>query len=434
MFLTDKFALNHKNYQARRQVTIICFKVSACVRSYTTLGMNSKHSKYKPLVTYVESTWQNTPDKNAAGSSGSLRSHFIKIGRIDLPGSFTSPNNAYFAGTQFYWDTYFTILGLVISGHQPLAKSMVDNLCFLRNKFGFVPARNSYTSIGRTQPPFLTQMAYEVYDHGGADRQWLDKIMTAAIKEYRMVWLSGRRFDNTSGLSRYNPKYLSGYLTVYESGWDRSVRFAGLGANLLPIDLNCQLYQYEADFLRWATMRRDKQAQHHWQTAMSERKKRINNYFWDEEAGFFLDNNLKTKNRCQLRTLAGFYPLWCGTASQKQADMCRKNLALFEHSGGLASTQELAYTNKQWDYPNGWAPLQWIVIAGLIRYGFHDDAARLTSKWLDCNLKVFKTTGQMWEKYDVVNCAVGLPGRYPTQPGFAWTNSVFLRLLHCRRN
>lgn len=350
----------------------------------------------------------------------------MRIGRTKLPNAVCSPNGGYFAGTQFYWDTYFTILGLVDSGRFDIARGMVDNLCYLFDKFGHMPARNSWASKGRSQPPFLTRMAFEVYEHGGADEAWLDNVMAYALKEYENVWMAGQRLDK-SGLSLYRPKFFSGRLDVFESGWDLSSRFSA-GKPILPVDLNCLLYQYEKDFLKLAKIKKDKPGQRRWLAVLKQRRERVNKYFWDEKKGFYFDYDLLAGKQAIFKTLAGFYPLWCGVADKNQAKRCLKRLEIFEQVGGMTSTEKITGSNKQWDYPNGWAPLQLIVIEGLRNYGFDKDAKRLTEKWLSCNLQVFRETGRLWEKYDVVNRAIGRSGRYPTQSGFSWTNGVFTRL------
>jgi alpha,alpha-trehalase len=378
---------------------------------------------YRPVLSYIDQYWEESLQKpKVLGNARNLIMHF---GGIKLPNPTISPNNDYFAGTQFYWDTYFTIIGLLDSGRAELAKGMVDNLVFLYKKFGLVPARNSYTSIGRTQPPFLTRMAFEVYKVTG-DKQWLNKVTHIAQDEYEKVWLSGQRYDVTSGLSRYRPKYFSRALTVYESGWDVSTRFNYGDQNIIPVDLNCQLYQYEADFLRLSQINKDTKAKKRWQAAMKIRKEQINNCFWDEKTGFYYDNHEGKVGT--LKTLASYYPLWCGVASDLQAKRCVAHLKTFEFAGGLANSEELPLSFRQWDYPNGWAPQQLIVCEGLLRYGYKKEAVRIAHKWLDCNAEVFARTGKLWEKYNVVRNRIGRRGRYPTQAGFAWTNAVFLRL------
>lgn len=379
---------------------------------------------YAAVLRYIEDYWQTA----LMSPKTRPRNMAMWIGQVHLPNAFIAPNHSYFSGTQFYWDSYFTILGLVDSNHSDIAKGMVDNLCYLFDKFGVIPARNSLTSKGRTQPPYLTKMAWEVYNSGSADDAWMQKVMACAAQEYKTVWTAGRRYDENSSLSLYNPKYFTNRLTVFESGWDKSSRFINPKNSILPVDLNCLLYTYEADLLAWAIKCHDSTSQAFWRAACDMRRASINQYFWNEETGFYFDYSRESGQLETLATLAGFYPLWCGVATKQQAESCRRMLRVFEHSGGLASTEKLPLSTKQWDYPNGWAPLQFIVIEGLKRYGYSEDAARLTRKWLDCNLEVFNSTGKLWEKYDVVKCTVGRPGRYPTQPGFGWTNGVFVRL------
>jgi alpha,alpha-trehalase len=100
----------------------------------------------------------------------------------------------------------------------------------------------------------------------------------------------------------------------------------------------------------------------------------------------------------------------------------------FLKAGGLQTT--LVHTGQQWDAPNGWAPLQWVTIAGLEAYGDQLMAKRIAQRWVALNLRVFKETGKLMEKYDVVNTnkeAGG--GEYPSQDGFGWTNGVLLALM-----
>ncbi len=382
------------------------------------------------ILAYIEAYWQKACYPNERKLPASWRNLIMQLGRIKLPHPFIAPNDDYFADTQFYWDTYFTVLGLVVSERAELARGMVDNLCFLLKKFGYIPARNSYTSLGRTQPPYLTRMAFEVYEHGGANLDWLGNVMALAQKEYEQAWNSGRRLDNVTELSRYAPRWWRRHLTVYESGWDSSARFNNTNyASLLPIDLNCQLYVYEQDFAAYAELTGDKAAQKRWQQAAQKRQKLVNQYCWDEKSGFFFDYNTQSNQREPLYTLAGFFPLWAGLASAKQAKRMVKHLAVFERSNGLASTEHLTWDNRQWDYPNGWPPLQYIVITGLRRYGFHKDAKRLATAYLKLCQTMFARTGKLWEKYDVVDGDVGRAANYPTQSGFGWTNAVYLRLL-----
>ena len=97
----------------------------------------------------------------------------------------------------------------------------------------------------------------------------------------------------------------------------------------------------------------------------------------------------------------------------------------FLKNGGVVST--LHKSGQQWDFPNGWAPLQYLTYEGLRNYNFFDSAEELKNRWINLNDKVFNETGKMMEKYNVVD--IDLPaggGEYPNQDGFGWTNGIYL--------
>src|SRR5690606_16814488 len=95
---------------------------------------------------------------------------------LGLPNKYLAPNNEIFKFDMFYWDSYFTILGLVKDGQVKLAKGMVDNFVYLWDRFGIIPMRNRYYNLGTSQIPFLTSMAFEVYEHTH-DKVWLARVM-----------------------------------------------------------------------------------------------------------------------------------------------------------------------------------------------------------------------------------------------------------------
>lgn len=385
-------------------------------------------SARKKVLQRIEAFWEEaqTPAKKLRWSNA--RNLLMHIGRIDVPNKIVSPNNDYFAGTQFYWDTYFTVIGLLEAGKTELAKGMVDNLVYLYKKFGFVPARNSLTSIGRSQPPFLTRMAWEVYTVD-RDDAWLDEVMEIAQKEYLHTWNNEQRFDDTTGLSRYRPWTLQKLLTTYESGWDVSSRFALGRTEVIPVDLNCLLYRYEKDIEAWCKLRKKPKEATTWSRRAEQRRRNIIEYCWDGSEGFFFDYDSEKKETDTLFTLAGFFPMWAGLATPMQARKCVKNLDRFKQSYGISTTQEDKWQRRQWDHPNSWPPLQLILVEALQKYGFKTEAQAATKQWLTLVEDVYKDTGELWEKYDVVGSREGVSGRYPTQSGFAWTCGVYLRLM-----
>ncbi|KAK0469618.1 alpha,alpha-trehalase-neutral trehalase [Desarmillaria tabescens] len=199
----------------------------------------------------------------------------------------------------YNWDSYFISLGLLVDGQVTMAKGMVDHFIFeIRHYNKILNGSRSYY-LCRTQPPFLTDMALQIYnqlDQSDVDgnRAWLKRAIQAAIKEYHTVWVAEPRMDPKTGLSRYRPdglgippeteashfthilepyaekhglsilefseKYNDGTLkepqldeyflhdrAVRESGHDTTYRFEKRCANLATIDLQALLYKYEVD-------------------------------------------------------------------------------------------------------------------------------------------------------------------------------------------
>ncbi|MFA5248832.1 MAG: trehalase family glycosidase [Patescibacteria group bacterium] len=364
------------------------------------------NKKYQKCFNYIERSWAGFVFKTK---------HDIGI-HLALPNKFISPNAELFAKDQFYWDSYFIILGLVVSGRQKLARGMVDNLVYLFNRFGFIPARNLFPSIAVSQPPFLTSMILEVFS-SLPNKKWLAQVAEAAEGELANYWKDGGYRAKSGcpvhlvkhGLSRYAGYYRSNLVAEYESGWDETSRFGGKCLEFASVDLNSLLYKYEIDLSEIYELLGKKEKAKSFMIAAKQRKTAMTKFFWNEKKGFFFDYNKDKKEQSDFWSLAGFYPLFVKLATKEQAEVMVKNLKKFEFAGGLANTanQKLYKDFKQWDYPNGWPNQQWIVLKGLLNYGYEKEARRLAIKWLDLNLAIFKETGFLWEKYDVVKKTIG---------------------------
>jgi alpha,alpha-trehalase len=195
----------------------------------------------------------------------------------------------------------------------------------------------------------------------------------------------------------------------------------------LPVDLNAILYMRECDFARAAEMLGQPDRAAHWRQCAAERAATMQRLMWDEQEGFFFDYDWVTRQLNLHPSLAGFYPLWAGLATPAQAErIVRDWLPRFEYPGGLVTSLE-PQSGRQWAYPNGWAPLQWLVVMGLDRYGYTAEAQRLRRKWCDLCATVFAVTDTMWEKYNVINTVVSPEeGLYGSVTGFGWSNAVFV--------
>jgi alpha,alpha-trehalase len=279
-------------------------------------------------------------------------------------------------------------------------------------------------------------MIYDIYDHYSMSNQWLEQRIEVAKEEYVKVWTSQELpyyHQVYQGLSRYYDSNDS--LAENESGWDKTIRFNRHCLNYLPIDLNCMLYKYERDFYRTALIFNNDYEANFWLSKSEQRASQINHLMWDRSSGLFYDYNFVDKKKASIRSLAAYFALWSGVANDFQAEKLKNNLLYFEHQGGLVTTDFLPekYQNKnflnfQWSYPNGWAPLHFIVVEGLKKYNYFEDANRIAMRWLKTNLAWFEQNDNFLEKYNVVNVAKQPAiGIYTSQIGFGWTNAVFER-------
>jgi alpha,alpha-trehalase len=293
--------------------------------------------------------------------------------------------------------------------------------------------------MNRSQPPLLTTLIIEAEKHYQQGSKWLAEHMAVAEHEYHTVWM-GQSKPNARqvyrGLSRYYDINYLNDIAEAESGWDMTPRFYRKALNFLPVDLNALLYKYEADLAKVYRMKGNWEGAGQWEAAAETRKETMNELMWDKSKGLYFDYDYTRRKRGSVVSLAAYFPMWVGLVTDEQAALLVESLKRFEHKGGLATTDFAPVTQyssmpTQWAFPNGWAPLHYIVVQALERYGYHADARRIATKWLSCNLEWFNKNGLFLEKYNVVNPAnPPQKGLYPSQTGFGWTNSIFERFCH----
>ncbi len=379
--------------------------------------------QYSQVLKYIENYWEEITCYIPSD-------RFTHLG---LPHKFISPNNGIYKNDQFYWDSYFIILGLVRCGRSELAKGMVDNMLYMQRHYNIIPMRNRFYNLGSSQVPFLTSMAREVYD-AHRDKRWFNRVMVAAEKELWGYWMNKELTEIHlvhQGLSRYCDHYITHLAAEHESGWDMTSRFHNHCLDYLPVDLNCALYVYETDLAAFYRSLRKHKKSNAYLMQSEKRRHTINQLMWNFKKGFFFDYDYRRRKQSTFYSVAGFYPLWARMSTYTQAKKVVENLPRFEFDDGIANTQATGLYRefRQHDYPNGWPHQQWVVIQGLLNYGFNREAQRLAKKFFEINRKVFQRTGRLWEKYNVVKGTVGKSERYETQSGFGWTNAVFIRLM-----
>ncbi|HEV2751241.1 MAG TPA: alpha,alpha-trehalase TreF [Gemmatimonadales bacterium] len=393
---------------------------------------------------------------------------------IPLPEPYVVPGGRF--REVYYWDSYFTMLGLIQSGRTDLVHSMLDNFAYLVRTLGHIPNGNRTYYLGRSQPPYFAAMvglyasatdtahALPYLDALEAEYAfWMDGAQRLAPGEaYRRVVklrdgsLLNRYWDDDLGPrpESFREDYTLGqtvpeerrellYRNIRasaESGWDFSSRWMRdpkdlrtlETTELVPVDLNCLLYHAERIIaaLRAARAKAgDTDVARRFSAAAEARRRALIAATFDSATGFFYDVRWRSGERVTDRpTLTAAAPLYFGLATPEQGRAVAARLERdFLKPGGFVTT--LIASGQQWDAPNGWPPLEWLAIEGARRYGRADLADVARERWLALNRRVYASTGKMTEKYDVEDLrrrAGG--GEYPTQDGFGWTNGVALAL------
>jgi alpha,alpha-trehalase len=370
----------------------------------------------------------------------------------------------------YYWDSYFTMLGLIPDGHLATARDLVGDFSYMLQQYGHIPngARTYYLS--RSQPPMYYLMVgllspnpasawsqhlqdlereYAYWMQGSAglqpgnarrnvvampdgsllNRYW-DAADTPRDESYRNDVLIAR------AAHRPAPQVYRDIRAAAESGWDFSSRWLADGRHLstidttdiVPVDLNSLLYGLERAISQGCAARQDSACERRFAARASRRREAMDRYLWDPKVGYFMDYNWRHQQRTGELTAATLYPLFTGVADIEQADAVGgvTQVRLLKE-GGIVTTN--ISSGQQWDAPNGWPPLQWIAVSGLRRYDQPALAHEIARRWLETVQRVFANKGKLVEKYDVEHNLPGGGGEYPLQDGFGWTNGVTRALL-----
>ncbi|KPJ35973.1 trehalase [Burkholderia multivorans] len=390
---------------------------------------------------------------------------------IPMPKPYVVPGGRFREG--YYWDTYFTMLGLQVSGREDLVDDMLDNFAHLIDTVGHIPNGNRTYYASRSQPPFFAYMVTLAAQAEG-DKVY-QKYLPALRKEYA-YWMQGESttprgqaarhvvaMPDGAVLNRYwdasdtprDESYLEDVTTakaasgraandVYrdlragaESGWDYSSRWLGDGKTLatirttsiVPVDLNSLMFHLERTIVKGCTITHDVGCVIDFSGRAARRALAINRWLWNR-GGYYGDYDWQLRKPRDGVTAAALYPLFAGVAWPERAKATAREVRkTLLQPGGLATTTET--TGQQWDAPNGWAPLQWIAIEGLRRYGEPALAKDIGTRFLADVKHVYATEGKLVEKYVVEGAGQGGGGggEYPLQDGFGWTNGVTLKLL-----
>jgi len=468
------------------------------VPSQDTLGYDyyCKLSKKMPLEVVRLPEHISPEYVRSINSKPGILALCLKEGENNIQGvPFVVPGGRF--NEMYGWDSYFESVGLLLDGRADLAKAMADNFQYEIDYYGKILNANRSYYLTRTQPPFYSSLIREVFEVTG-DREWLASHLSTAIKEYETVWMvQGKRLTET-GLNRYlaeglgrppeaeeghfhheigpyaelagmdvntyedlyalgkieNPNldlYFVHDRSVRESGHDTSYRLEGICANLNVVELNAFLYKYETDFAQLIegefgdafTTNGKTYTSTYWMTKANQRKDLMDQLLWNEDEGLYFDYDFVNKQQTSFVSATLFTPLWAGMSSPEQAHkVVTKGIFLLKERGGIASCTEKSRgaiskerPQKQWDYPNGWAPHQMMIWKGLHQYGYQKELLELVYRWLYMVTRnAVDYNGTIPEKYDVVSAThkvfaeygnVGTEFEYITKEGFGWMNASF---------
>jgi alpha,alpha-trehalase len=431
-----------------------------------SIGVSFRSDPAHTMEQHIHALW---PVLTRAPDTANARSSLIP-----LPHAYVVPGGRF--REVYYWDSYFTMLGLIESGRIDLVKGMLDNFAHLIATFGHIPNGNRTYYLSRSQPPYFAAM---VSRYAAATDTTQALVYLDALEAEHAFWMDGAdriapgdahrrvvRMRDGSVLNRYwddraEPRpesYREDYelaqtlpeaqrepfyrnvRAAAESGWDFSSRWMRDPADLrtlettelVPIDLNSLLYHAERTIAALRAFRgttADLKVARDFTDAAIERRRALLAATFHSATGFFYDLRWRTGERMTHRpTMAAAVVLYFGLATAEQGSAAAAQLERdFLKPGGFVTT--LVASGQQWDTPNGWPPLQWLAIEGVRRYGRADLADTASARWLALNRRTYEATGKMMEKYDVadLNRSAG-GGEYPTQDGFGWTNGVALAL------
>jgi alpha,alpha-trehalase len=371
----------------------------------------------------------------------------------------------------YYWDSYFTMLGLAQSGRQDLVRNMIADFAFLIDRYGHIPNGTRSYYLGRSQPPFFFEMValLKPDDPAAAWARYLPQLR----REYAF-WMQGATAQRAPGARRRVVRLPDGALlnrywddvdeprdeswredvglahssgrepaqlyrdirAAAESGWDFSSRWLrdpkSLGSiettQILPVDLNSLLFGLEQAIRAGCTRVSDRSCVADFTRRAAARQQAIDRYLWDDARGFYTDYRWTDAHGTGLLSAATLYPLFESLAGAvRSARVARAVRTSLLRPGGLNATT--LTTGQQWDAPNGWAPLQWIAVRGLRGSGQQALAATIACRWLVNVTAVYARSGRLVEKYNVISSGGGGGGEYPLQDGFGWTNGVTRQLL-----
>lgn len=441
---------NNKHVKRRKFIKSTLLTVGLLI---TISVFGNSFSKFIPsddvesVLTYIHSNWKRSINKDQPGTG------FLGI---DLPYPYTSPcikNEGHFSFF-FYWDTYFTNLGLLRNGLHQQAKNNIKNMLWFIEEQGYMP--NHVGLFNRSQNPYLQMMINDYFKYVPDKSEAFYKECAEGLRKEYQFWMTARysasglnrfghhenaeeciKFYNTVGNQRLKLQLdipeeekavIGGNLIAEAESMDFCQRYNQRATEFNAVDLNALLWGYE-NFLYTASNKLNWYLKDFYKDRAQKRKDLMNKYLWNDTLGWFFDYDFVKKEQSKVFSVSGLQPLFMGIASQAQAEKVLKNLHLLEREYGIATTNELSGCRDfQWAYPVVWPPMVYITVIGLDNYGFKVDARRIAKKFIDVNTALFKEHHKLFEKTNAETGKLSTAD-YGTPPMMGWTAGIYIALV-----
>ena len=203
------------------------------------------------------------------------------------------------------------------------------------------------------------------------------------------------------------------------------------GMDYNPVDLNTLLYGLESAMSRFSGLL-GRGEEKLWLQRANERKEKMDRWLFCPEKGFYLDWNYKKQKHSDCISVASLFPLYLGLQHNPEAIMQVLKEELLLPYGVAPSAKPNHPYQLQWEYPNVWAPLQYVAYCASKNAGYDELADAIAQRYMSLLEDNFEKSNNLWEKYDgrtgdVVNAEYSAP----TMMG--WTAGVYLYFLHHRK-
>lgn len=446
------------NYEKQKQTENFNLKEFVMLNfDFLDVKISIQREDHLPIDKHIEKLWDELT-RTAYEEKGTL---------LRLPKPYVVPGGRF--NEFFYWDSYYIMLGLQVSGRLEMMENIIENCSYLIQTVGFVPNASRTHFLSRSQPPYFSLMLDLLFETAKDESIYI-KYYDTLEKEYAF-WMDGEedlkinssakrvvKTENGDVLNRYfdaeNEPRPESYLidiednknteeefyrnirSACESGWDFSSRWFADGEtiqtietlNLAQVDLNSLLWHLENTLAKTSTYLNLSEKEKYYTQRAAKRRQIVNEYFWDESGNTFKDYHTQKNTKTMSEHIAALYPLFLGLASEEQAKSVAEIIEQkFLYQGGLVTTTK--QSGQQWDFPNAWAPYQWLGFKSMKNYGFDDLAEKIKDNWCSNVERVYNNTGKLMEKYNALDTeTIAGGGEYPNQDGFGWTNGVYLKL------